>query len=80
MGIKLKWNWAGFNEIRKSPGVTNLCKDVASQAYNRVANIEGYELEERNYSTRNGVVIVAKKYPAISDNLKNNTLAKLVTK
>ena len=81
MGIKItKWNWSGFNEIRKSQGVTNLCNQTAANLYGRVSGIKGYELEERSYPDRNGVAIVAKDYPAISDNLENNTLAKLVIK
>lgn len=78
--MKLKFNYKGFDEVRKSAGVTSLVEQTASNLYGRVSNIEGYEMESKSYSTRNGVVIMAKDYPAISDNLKNNTLAKLVTK
>lgn len=74
----VKWNFAGFNEIRKSEGVTGLCQEVASQKFGAVSGTEGYELEPRTYPDRNGFAIVAKDYPAISDNLKNNTLVKLI--
>lgn len=73
-----KWNFAGFNEIRKSEGVTNMCQEIAAQRYNAVSGTEGYVMEPRQYPDRNGYAIVAKDYPAISDNLKNNTLVKLI--
>lgn len=73
-----KWHFSGFNEIRKSEGVTRACADVASQKFNAVAGTVGYELEPRTYPDRNGYAIVAKDYPAIQDNLDNNTLVKLI--
>lgn len=73
-----KWHFSGFNEIRKSEGVTRACQEVAQQRFSAVAGIEGYELEQRTYPDRNGYAVVAKDYPAISDNLKNNTLVKLI--
>lgn len=74
----IKWNMAGFNEIRKSPGVTNFCEQVMSQRFESVSGTEGYVMESRTYPSRNGYAIVAKEYPAIQDNLDNNTLVKLL--
>lgn len=68
----------GFNEIRKSSGVTNMCKQIAEQKYATVNGTEGYALEERNYPDRNGFAIIAKDYPAIQENLDSNTLEKLI--
>lgn len=73
-----KWKWSGFNDIRKSAGVTNLCRQVAETKYASIAGIGGYKLEPRSYRDRNGFAIIAEDYPAIADNQKNQTLSNLV--
>lgn len=77
-------NYKGFDEIRTSSGVAGACKKLIEGKANRVAGIDGYVVEERNYKqkgrrgARTGYALVAKDYPAIQDNLDNNTLEKLI--
>jgi len=72
------WKWKGFNEVRKSAGVNNLCRQIAETKYASISGIDGYELEPRTYPDRNGFAIVATDYPAIADNIKHETLKNLV--
>lgn len=71
-------HYPAYNEIRKSTGVTNLCRQIAETRFAGISGIEGYVLEPRTYKDRNGFAIRAAEYPAIADNIKNNTLEELV--
>lgn len=65
-------------QLLKGEGTKTLIQQYGNRAYERVSSIEGYVKEERRYPERIGVAIYAEDYPAISDNLKNNTLLKAV--
>ena len=76
--VRIEWHTDAWNALRKEPGVTNLCREVAETRFAGIAGIDGYQLEPRTFATRNGFAIFANEYPAIADNKKNNTLEKLV--
>lgn len=77
--VKVKLNQKAVSEqLLKGEGTKTLIQEYGNRAYERVSNIEGYVKEERRYPERIGVAIYAEDYPAISDNLKNNTLLKAV--
>ena len=75
--VKFKLNGAGVKELLKSEGVVGECLKHAQATYAAASgSADGYVLEERNYPERSGYAVYAADYPAISDNLKNNTLLK----
>lgn len=74
--VIFKLNRAGVRELLKSKELQSECQRYANNVYAQVSGIEGYHMEPRNYPERNGYAIYASEYPAISDNLKNNTLLK----
>lgn len=66
----IEWNWAGWNEVRKSPGVQAMLMEEA----NKVASNAGEGYKAVQYPSR--VVVVPDTKKAEKDNLKNNTLLK----
>jgi hypothetical protein len=78
--VKIEWNFKGFDELRKSPEMVGILHDYAQDVYSRVSGTKGYVMEDRTYPERAGVAILAKEYPAIKDNYKNNSLLKAVGK
>ena len=66
------------DQILKGNGTKQMIKEYGNAAYAKISNIDGYVMEDRNYPERCGVAIFAEDYPAISDNLENNTLLKAV--
>lgn len=75
--VKFKLNGAGVKELLKSEGVVGECLKHAQATYEAASgSANGYVLEERNYPERKGYAVYAADYPAIADNLKNNTLLK----
>lgn len=66
------------DQLLKGENTKALIKEYGNNAYQRVANVEGYVMEDRKYPERVGVAIFAEDYPAISDNLQNNSLLKAV--
>lgn len=66
------------DQLLKGEETQNLIREYGNNAYGSISNIEGYKIEDRRYPERIGIAIYAEDYPAISDNLKNNTLLKAV--
>ena len=64
--------------ILKGDKTRALIQEYGNRAYGAISNVEGYKMEERTYPERCGVALFAEDYPAISDNLENNTLLKAV--
>lgn len=75
--VELRLNSAGVRELLKSSEIAGCCKELAAEVLSR-CNKPGYEMAERRYPERTGYAVYAKEYPAIGDNLKNNTLLKAV--
>lgn len=73
---KFKLNKAGVAELLKSEGAVSECRKYASQTLAKCNNVPGYIMDTRTYPERAGYAVVALKYPAITDNLKHNTLLK----
>lgn len=73
---KFKLNSSGVREILKSEGASEECGKYASQTLARCGGKDGYKMETRKYPERSGYAVFAEDYPAIADNLKNNTLLK----
>ena len=75
--VSFKLDGQGVSELLKSEGVANECRKHAEATLSAAsARAEGYVLEPRNYPERSGFAVYASDYPAIADNLKNNTLLK----
>ena len=68
--IEIKWNWKGWDEVRKRSDVKALLLEHANKTASAAG--EGYKVIE--YPSR--VVVVAYTDEAQNDNLKNNTLLK----
>jgi len=75
--VDFKLNRAGVREVLCSAAVQAECGKYAQQIYSPVAGIEGYHIEPRKYAERAGYAVYASEYPAIQDNLENNTLLKV---
>ena len=43
---RFKWKWSGFDEVRKSDGVKQACREHATRIQARAG--EGYVVEDRN--------------------------------
>lgn len=67
---RIEWNWAGWDEVRKSSGV----QSALMQAANQVADNAGDGYKAVQFPTR--VIVVPDTQNAEKDNLKNNTLLK----
>ena len=73
---RFKWKWSGFDEVRKSDGVRQACREHATRLQARAG--EGYVVEDRNYPSRAGAAVRPDTPEAHRDNLENNTLLKLI--
>lgn len=78
--VKFKLNGSGVRELLKSGPISEECHQYATEILSRCGGVEGYVVGPRNYPERSGAAVYAEAYPAISDNLKNNTLLKAVGK
>ncbi len=77
--VKFKLDGAGVRELLHSEEVVNECKAHAEATFAAASGrAQGYVLEERRYPERAGYAVYAADYPAISDNLQNNTLLKSI--
>ena len=74
--IKFEPNRAGIRELLKSQEVAEECRQHAERTLEGVSGVEGYSMGQRNYPERTGYAVYAEEYPAIADNLKNNSLLK----
>lgn len=75
--VTFKLNRDGVRDTLKSEAAQEECGKYARQMYSAISGIPGYEIEKRNYQERAGYALLAKDYPAISDNQNNNTLLKV---
>ena len=75
--VKVKLNRAGVRELLKSEGIARECEKHASATLSAASSSAvGYTMGKRDYPERTGYAVYAEEYPAISDNLQNNTLLK----
>lgn len=74
--FRFELNRDGVAELMKSAGLVAECKKHAEATLAACGGIDGYEMAERNYPHRTGYAVYATRYPAIADNLKNDTLLK----
>lgn len=73
--VKITLNKAGVRELLKSQGIAEECRKHAQATLNAAsASADGYAMERRNYPERTGYAVYAAEYPAIADNMQNNTL------
>lgn len=72
--FKFKANFNGYNELRKSPMVTDECKGYALKIQQAAG--KGFEVEERQYTKRNGVVVKPATTKDYFRNLNGNILEK----
>lgn len=75
--IKFKLDKNGVRELLTSAEAQAVCKPYADQILGAVSGTPGYIEEPRKYPERAGYAVFANDYPAIADNLKNNTLLKV---
>lgn len=77
--VKIKLNRTAIrDQLLKGEKTKALIQEYGNKAYGSISGIEGYKMAERKYPERVGVALYADEYPAISDNLNNNTLLKAV--
>ncbi len=77
--VRFVRNRAGIRELLKSDGIVKECEKLASDRLSKASSAaSGYTMSIRNYPERTGYAVYAEDYPAIADNLKNNTLLKLL--
>ncbi len=76
--IKFELNKAGVKELLSSGEAQAVCKPYADRVMGAVQGIPGYYEEPRKYPERAGYIVVARDFPAIADNLKNNKLLRLL--
>ena len=75
--VKFKLDGKGVRELLRSDDIARECLAHAQATYQAAsASADGYTLEARNYPERSGYAVYASDYPAIADNLNNNTLLK----
>lgn len=75
--VDFKLNGAGVRELLRSEEAAAVCLPYAQRVYSAASSsADGYVLERRNYPERSGYAVYAGDYPAIADNLNNNTLLK----
>lgn len=72
--VKFDLNIAGFNELRKSPGIVSECRKYADRVCSAAG--DGYKVERRTYPDRDGYAVFPDTPAAVNDNLRNNTLLK----
>lgn len=74
--IEVKLNIAGVRELRKSKEMLQMCRDLANERAARAG--AGYGVNTRVGANRVNAEIRAETYEAYRDNLKNNTLLKVL--
>lgn len=74
--IKFKRNGYGVRAILKSSEVQSLCQEEADKMASAAG--PGYVSEPRNYAQRSGAAVYPSNADAWRDNLKNNTLEKVI--
>lgn len=74
--VKVRLNKSGVRKLLKSSEVANECMDHARQIQGRAG--EHYATEVRNYPERTGAAVYPADPEGYYDNLKNNTLVRLI--
>lgn len=74
--VKIVINRQGVRDLLHEGFVVDECKKYADRIYAACRGISGYEMKTIGGVRRKGYQIRAAAYPAIADNLKNNTLEK----
>lgn len=75
--VDFKLKRAGVRELLKSEAVQAECGKYAQQMFSSLSGTPGYFMEKRLYPERAGYALLAKEFPAIADNMINNTLLKV---
>ncbi len=74
--IKFKLNKAGVRELLKSAGAESVCMEHAQRIQGNAG--EHYAAEGRHYPERSGAAVYPSDPQGNADNLKNNTLLRLL--
>lgn len=74
--IEIELNEDGIREMLRSEEISSVCKELADAAAARAG--EGYVVEQRRYPERTGYAISPETKEARLDNLKHNTLLKVL--
>ena len=74
--IKFELNREGVRELLKSAGAESICREYAERARSRAG--EHYAVEARHYPERSGAAVYPNDGEGYHDNLKNNTLLKVL--
>lgn len=80
MAVKIILDGEGIRELLKSQEIEEECRTCAEKVLEACGEHNGYKMERREYPERTGYAVYADEYPAIQDNLSNNTLVKAVSK
>lgn len=74
--VRVKLNQAGVRELLKSGEIMGVCKDLANGVAARAG--AGYEVNTHVGKNRVNAEVRAETYEAYRDNMKNNTLLKVL--
>lgn len=74
--VRVKLNQAGVRELLKSGEIMGVCKDLANGVAARAGT--GYEVNTHVGKNRVNAEVRAETYEAYRDNMKNNTLLKVL--
>ena len=74
--VKVKLNKAGIRELMRSAEIMGICRDQANAVAARAGT--GYEVNTYTGKNRVNAEVRAETYKAYRDNLKNNTLLKVM--
>lgn len=76
MATKVKLSYTGIGQLLRGEEMKNLMEQFGADRANRAG--EGYDYRVRNTGQRKAVSIFTATKEAYRDNLKNNTLAKIL--
>ena len=74
--LVFKLNENGVRELMRSPAMTNVCRDYAGKALERLG--DGYEADTYVGPNRVNVMVSAKSYQAKKENSESNMILKAV--
>lgn len=74
--LKIVLNRQGVRDLLHEAPIVAECKRYADMIYSACGGVEGYEIKSIGGVRRKGYQVRAARYPAIADNLKNNTIEK----
>lgn len=76
--IKIVIDRQGVRDMLHEAPIVAECKKHADRIYSACGGVDGYEMTSVGGVRRQGYQVTATRYPAIQDNLSNNTIEKAI--